>query len=82
MEQQKPKSRRGFASMDRAKMLEICSKGGKASHAKGTGHEWTKEEAIEAGRKGGLVSRGGRGKLILPQQEQTNPDLNSKQNNT
>lgn len=51
-------SKRGFASMDRAKQREIASKGGKAAHAKGTAHEFTPEEAREAGRKGGeAVSR-------------------------
>lgn len=48
-------SRRGFASMDREKQREIASKGGKAAHAKGTAHEFTPEEAREAGRKGGMV---------------------------
>jgi general stress protein YciG len=42
--------------MDRAKQREIASKGGKAAHAKGTAHEWTSEEAREAGRKGGMAS--------------------------
>lgn len=47
---------RGFGSMDRAKQREIASKGGKAAHKKGTAHEWTREEAAEAGRKGGQQS--------------------------
>ena len=42
--------------MDRQKQREIASKGGKAAHAKGTAHEWTSEEAREAGRKGGMSS--------------------------
>ena len=50
------KEDRGFASMDRQKQREIASKGGKAAHAKGTAHEWTSEEAREAGRKGGMAS--------------------------
>ena len=50
------KEKRGFASMDRAKQREIASKGGKAAHQKGTAHEWTSEEARDAGRKGGLAS--------------------------
>lgn len=63
MEQTPPKKeRRGFASMTTEKQREIASKGGKAAHAKGTGHEWTSEEARAAGRKGGMVSRGGRGR--------------------
>ena len=48
-------SRRGFASMDPDKQRNIASKGGKAAHAKGTAHEFTPEEAREAGRKGGMV---------------------------
>ena len=56
------KQRRGFAAMDASKQKAIASKGGKASHAHGTGHEWTATSAREAGRKGGLASHGGRGK--------------------
>jgi hypothetical protein len=50
------KEDRGFASMDRNKQREIASKGGKAAHQKGTAHEWTSDEAREAGRKGGMAS--------------------------
>jgi general stress protein YciG len=50
---------RGFASMDPAKQREIASNGGKAAHQAGTAHEFTPEEAREAGRKGGLHSHGG-----------------------
>ena len=50
------KEDRGFASMDRTRQKEIASKGGKAAHQKGTAHEWTSEEARDAGRKGGLAS--------------------------
>jgi general stress protein YciG len=42
--------------MDRNKQHEIASKGGKAAHQKGAAHEWTSEEAREAGRKGGRAS--------------------------
>jgi uncharacterized protein len=51
------KEDRGFASMDRAKQREIASKGGRAAHQKGAAHEWTSEEARQAGRKGGAASR-------------------------
>jgi hypothetical protein len=51
------KEHRGFASMDRTKQREIASKGGKAAHQKGVAHQWTKEEAREAGRKGRLSHR-------------------------
>ena len=60
------KERRGFASMSREKQREIASKGGRAAHQKGTAHEWTSEEARSAGRKGGQISRGGRGRLVEP----------------
>jgi uncharacterized protein len=45
--------KRGFASMDAEKQREIARKGGQAAHQKGTAHEFTPEEAREAGRKGG-----------------------------
>jgi hypothetical protein len=59
------KEDRGFASMDRAKQREIASKGGKAAHQKGTAHEWTSEEARDAGRKGGLASHKRRREQML-----------------
>ena len=59
------KERRGFASMSQEKQREIASKGGRAAHEKGTAHEWTAEEARAAGRKGGQISRGGRGRLVV-----------------
>ena len=46
-------SNRGFASMDEEEQREIASKGGKAAHEKGTAHEFSSEEAKEAGKKGG-----------------------------
>jgi general stress protein YciG len=53
-----PKSRRGFAAMDREKQRAIASKGGRAAHEKGTAHQFTSDEARAAGRKGGeAVSR-------------------------
>src|SRR5688572_29268155 len=52
------RSRRGFAAMDAEKQREIASKGGRAAHEKGTAHEFSADEAREAGRKGGTtVSR-------------------------
>lgn len=41
---------RGFASMDPNKQREIASEGGRAAHAAGTAHEFTSQEAREAGR--------------------------------
>ena len=49
--------------MSPEKQREIASKGGRAAHQKGTAHEWTSDEARSAGRKGGQISRGGRGRL-------------------
>ncbi len=55
---ERPKSNRGFASMDMGKQREIASKGGKAAHAQGRAHEFSADEARVAGRKGGeVVSR-------------------------
>ena len=65
------KERRGFASMSPEKQREIASKGGRAAHQKGTAHEWTSDEARNAGRKGGQISRGGRGRLIEPAPDST-----------
>ncbi len=47
------KSNRGFASMAPERQREIASLGGRAAHREGTAHEFTPEEAREAGRKGG-----------------------------
>jgi hypothetical protein len=63
------KEDRGFASMDRVKQREIASKGGKAAHQKGTAHEWTSEEAREAGRKGGMASHRRRKEMMGDQGE-------------
>ena len=63
--------------MDRSKQRDIASKGGKAAHQKGTAHEWTSEEAREAGRKGGMASH----RRKQEQQQQT-PDGNPTNNNT
>ena len=52
-------SGRGFASMDGEAQKRIAREGGRAAHAKGTAHEFTSEEAREAGRKGGASSHGG-----------------------
>ena len=57
-----PPRRRGFAAMDRSRVKEIASKGGRAAHAAGTAHQFSADEARNAGRKGGMaphVRRGG-----------------------
>jgi hypothetical protein len=62
--------------MDRAKQREIARKGGKAAHQKGTAHEWTSEEAREAGRKGGMASH------RRKQQQQGGGDTANDENTT
>ena len=59
---------RGFASMDQVKQREIASKGGKAAHRMGHAHEWSSEEAREAGRRG-RASRRSRQEDAQPDQE-------------
>ncbi len=54
---QSRKSIRGFAAMDAEKQREIARKGGRAAHEQGVAHEWSSEEARQAGKKGGQ-SRG------------------------
>jgi hypothetical protein len=51
--QESRKSVRGFAAMDQEKQKEIARKGGKAAHEQGVAHEWSSQEAREAGKKGG-----------------------------
>ena len=49
-----PNSTKGFASMPKEQARAIAGLGGKAAHAMGKAHTWTREEAQRAGRKGGL----------------------------
>jgi uncharacterized protein len=82
-EDQVAKEDRGFASMDRAKQREIASKGGKAAHQKGTAHEWTSEEARDAGRKGGIASHRRRREamgLTSPAQDEPRQDTSQPGN--
>ncbi len=58
-------SKRGFAVMPIEQVRAIASRGGKAAHRQGKGHEWDRESARIAGKKGGLASRGGRGKAAV-----------------
>jgi len=46
----------GLASVGPEKRQEIAAKGGKAAHQKGTAHEWTSQQARDAGIKGGKAS--------------------------
>ena len=75
------KEDRGFASMDRSKQRDIASKGGKAAHQKGTAHEWTSEEAREAGRKGGMASHRRKQEQQQQQTPGTNPGGDANGNN-
>jgi len=50
---------RGFAAMKPERQREISSEGGRAAHRSGHAHQFTSEEAREAGRKGGQASRSG-----------------------
>lgn len=48
----------GFAGLSAERRREICRQGGIAAHRSGRAHEFTSEEARQAGRKGGVaVSR-------------------------
>jgi hypothetical protein len=68
--------------MSPEKQREIASKGGRAAHEKGTAHEWTADEARNAGRKGGQVSRGGRGRLVLPDDGTPGSDIPESSSST
>ena len=48
-------TKRGFAALAPEKQREIARLGGRAAHAQGKAHEFTREEARVAGRKGGEV---------------------------
>ena len=63
--------------MDRAKQREIASKGGKAAHQKGTAHEWTSDEARDAGRKGGIASHRRRREQAGAASEESTADENN-----
>jgi hypothetical protein len=47
------------------KRREIASKGGRTAHETGMAHQWDSDEARAAGKKGGHLSRGGRGKVAM-----------------
>jgi hypothetical protein len=61
----RPKQHRGFAAMPPDKRREIASKGGRTAHEIGMAHQWDSDEARAAGKKGGHLSRGGRGKVAM-----------------
>jgi uncharacterized protein len=53
--ERKGTANRGFAAMDPEKQKRIASEGGRAAHRQGVAHEWSRDEAREAGRKGGQI---------------------------
>ncbi len=61
--------------MSEEKQREIASKGGKAAHESGHAHEFSSEEAREAGRKGGLARGHNRQK-----EEDTGPSVFDNEN--
>lgn len=60
---EKRTAHRGFAAMDREKQKRIASEGGRAAHRQGVAHEWSRDEAKEAGRKGGQIVSQNRGHM-------------------
>lgn len=54
--QEQQKSKRGFAAMSPERQREIASLGGRAAHQQGVAHEWSTDEARQAGKKGGQAS--------------------------
>lgn len=70
----KPRRPRGFAAMDRRLVTEIARKGGKAAHTAGTAHEFTTDEAREAGRKGGRATHAKRRKIVATPLTESAPE--------
>lgn len=80
-ESNKTQKARGFASMDPERQRQIASQGGKAAHEKGTAHEFTSEEAREAGRKGGQASGIARAQMKNKQANSGTSDQSSEEQN-
>jgi general stress protein YciG len=55
-QQERGKARRGFAAMSPERQRLIAQQGGRAAHQQGVAHQWSREEARQAGKKGGQVS--------------------------
>lgn len=49
--------KRGFALMDKLKLREITSRGGKRAHKLGVAYEFSPEQGKIAGRNGGLATQ-------------------------
>lgn len=56
MSDDKTNEKQGFGLLAPKVLREIARKGGVAAHAVGAAHEYTVEEAVVAGRMGGLAS--------------------------
>ena len=57
MSEEGSSKRKGFAALPKERVREIASKGGKIAHERGLAHEFTPDEAREAGRLGGRASQ-------------------------
>lgn len=68
MSEEIPKRRRGFALLDRARLSEIGRKGGKRAHELHLAHEFSHEEAVAAGKKGGNITQERRRQRVEPPQ--------------
>jgi general stress protein YciG len=81
MEKQPKKRGRGFAAMDPEKLKQVSRKGGASAQAQGTGHRFNKknkDEAAQAGRKGGRQRAINQGQNLtepLPISENETPSL-------
>ncbi len=60
MTTKKQKRPQGFAAIDPQRQREIASLGGRTAHLEGRAHQFSSEEAREAGRKGGLAKKANR----------------------
>ena len=52
------RKKRGFALLSKEQRSKNASLAGKIAHETGRAHEWTKEEANDAGKKGGRFLKG------------------------
>jgi len=57
------KPKQGFATFAPDRLRDVCSRAGQASHRSGRAHEFTADQARDAGRKGGAVVARDRGHM-------------------
>jgi general stress protein YciG len=57
--------KRGFAMFTPERRTEIACQGGKMAHARGRAHEFSRDEARTAGRKGGRAVSGNRQHMAM-----------------